>query len=1394
MPDESEDITIQAPKHGADTYTGGINADITPQESRAGRVKEVLAAEVAQLQAEASTEQRTQEEPGWAAIIGNNQYRAPGTPDLSFLSDLADTMGSRATGGFDIGASAAGEKIASVITWIGNERTKLNNAIAGRLSANVQRSAIVSQAPGTRGASGEEITPEAAAAAGEQVYQSSYQAEKEARQAETARKFGIPIEEASKVVVYMGDWEGGPTAKWMYTGAVSPPGVPVEGLPGNPYDVGSWSLKEEPLPDNPVASDIQELAGYLETINPKGKSDTYDVRAAAMNSGRRVATYRERIEKKLAGGKYPEEYKSSVENYLTGAEAYEASVFQWAGAPSKQNYWAMKMQERNPELPPSLTWAISRATFPEEGAPSSAATNIFQWATGERTTFGKNQAAPGGVDLATWAKEKGQASPEGGIRGDLLPASFSDFVKEAAAKTENPGLTETKMTGWANLYTNQAVGVMGETAGYKPAESPTPPSPAEAEAAGILGVETLPKAGPHERAPFDEYITAMPVRGAMKEIEWIKAGEAGWLNSVNSGIGWIPGESAPKEFLRQLSTLGVGAVAGTGMAVLATFPLAAGAGEYFIREPGEAFGNIVPGLGMQAEQTGAAFEENPALTTGEIVGPFLLPWAIKEASPITLGLTEIPTGGEARPTMWARLGIGERTVSIPWGREMAPTAEGPIGWTRKLGTTEIDLFPQEKPETSTYLYLMKKSPFTPPAEGGTVLAGIGRVRNAATGEATIRPFAGHPMELMEQSTINMRAGLEQEKAVPLTRGEHTLIRPFLEAHAAPEDLQFYNIIRDISRAREMDLGYQQESPLGSSEQVGLTEEERVGIAKVHEAGGKGHVQIGSRVMAEMVGTDAFRDVTASDYDYDATLGAMGKANRGIRQVLEESRGPSAAGPHEPMEVAPLPGRDAADAVIQTLSESGRDRGPEVHFQERAAPGHLRGETTKIIGFQDLAEKATVKGDTMWARTAAGGKARVGAPTYSLESHVGRVFGGEGSSAWTYEPGGKAELGLVMGKTKNIPDIWVESRYIARTAYEEPGRMAWDVAGIRSGRRLALAQSMEDFSSMVRTKYAAEEPESFGEIKRDVLHGVNRNTPGPGERATARVRSWTSAEMYPMDVASGLYEAGRTAGEYYGRGLPGEGGPLALPPAPRLTSEYPRAREEYPLPARPSGYQRTLGEYPRERGYPKSPEYPKAPEKGYPRERGYQRTLEGLYPREEGYPRIAEGTYPREPGYPRTPEAVYPREPTYPRTPETPYPREPGYPRTPETPYPRNPPPPRVPRTPPPPPPPGLPGKERQERHPRPLEVIGYGEVVHPIVTGKYFLGLEGRKPLPRVREWHPTRARGDMGRAPGLGANLARSRATAPYVQVRGKPRWTEGMTLGGKVYKRSFWKRPPRA
>jgi hypothetical protein len=1369
MPDESEDITIKAPEYAAETHTGGVPQDITPQSSRAGTVKEDLQAEIARIEAEQARERATQEEPGWQAIIGREGFKVATAPDLSFLSDLADTMGGRATGGFDIGASAAGEKIASVITWIGNERTRLNNAISGRMSANVQRSNVLSQSPGTRGAAGEQLTPEEAKAASDKAYQSTYEAERQLRQAETARKYGIPIEEAANVVVYMGDWEGGPTAKWMYTGATSPPGVPAEGLPGNPYDVGSWSLKEEPLPDNPVASDIQELAGYLETINPKGKSDTYDVRAAAMNSGRRVATYRERIEKKLAEGKYPEEYKTSVENYLTGAETYETSVFQWAGAPSKQNYWAMKMQEQNPELPPSLTWAISRAMFPEEGGPSTAATDIFQWATGKRTTFGKNQAAPGGVDLAAWAKENGQAPPEGGIRGDLLPASFPEFAKETG-KASGDILTENKILGWANQYTNKAVGVMGEAANFKRAESPTPPSPAEAEAAGILGVETLPKAGPHERASFDEYITAMPVRGAMKEIEWIKAGEAGWLNSVNSGIGWIPGESAPKEFLRQLSTLGVGAVAGTGMAVLATWPLAAGAGEYFLREPGEAFGNIVPGLGMQAEQTAAAFEENPALTTGEIVGPFLLPWAVKKVSPITIGFTDIPTGRET-PTVWSRLGIGAREFTPPWSRSFA-NVEGEVvsqGW----GTGDsVKFFEQTKPETSTYLYLMTKSPGSPASEGGTVIAGIGRGINAASGESRIRPFLGHPTDLMESSTVSIREGRVPEAGVsPWTRGETALMEPLKAARATPADLTVSRLPGLMDQAEAMRVQPRQAQPIGSIPHEAMTATEEAGIQRVLSEQGRGAVQPGSRVAAAWLGEENFpRDVRSSDIDVDLTRKASPQVFKGIREVMEASREPVGETAWEP-----LRGREAEAVVLSGTSRKGES---VMHLKEVGAPKEL---TSKIVGTGEIEGRPWISRGAVEMEST-GGPVRGVGPAGMAKSYYSRTFQ---SATWEYSPEGGLEFKPNLGETKNIPDLAAMSRYLARAAYEAPADLTVDVAGVRAGRRLALGAALEDFSTVFQEKYGSAGVEHVRPGYRDtLLAGVNRETPGPSitraiSEATGRP-SRTSGVVDTMGLYGGAAEAGRAVAGAYARGLPGEPEPaLMAPPYPRMGTKA----ETYPLPARPSGYQRT-GEYTRERGYPKSPEYPRAPE--YPQERGYQRTFESLYPREPGYPRTTERVYPREPTYPQEPEPLYPREPTYPRTPETPYPREPGYPRTPEAPYPRNPPPPRVPRTP---PPPILPGKERQERHPRPLSIVGYGEITHPIYEGAVFLGLKRASPLPKVREWHPTRAQGAV--TPQLAATLARSRATAPWVKVGGHPKFAH---LATPVFRRGFWRRGPKA
>ena len=90
----------------------------------------------------------------------------------------------------------------------------------------------------------------------------------------------------------------------------------------------------------------------------------------------------------------------------------------------------------------------------------------------------------------------------------------------------------------------------------------------------------------------------------------------------------------------------------------------------------------------------------------------------------------------------------------------------------------------------------------------------------------------------------------------------------------------------------------------------------------------------------------------------------------------------------------------------------------------------------------------------------------------------------------------------------------------------------------------------------------------------------------------------------------------------------------------------------------------------------------------------------------------------------------------------------------------------------------------------PGRLVGYGEVVHPIVTGRYFLGLEGRKALPPVRQWHLTRAEGRA--APGPAMAVARSRASSGMVKVGGHPKFTEAMTFG-KVYKRSFWKKLPR-
>jgi hypothetical protein len=101
----------------------------------------------------------------------------------------------------------------------------------------------------------------------------------------------------------------------------------------------------------------------------------------------------------------------------------------------------------------------------------------------------------------------------------------------------------------------------------------------------------------------------------------------------------------------------------------------------------------------------------------------------------------------------------------------------------------------------------------------------------------------------------------------------------------------------------------------------------------------------------------------------------------------------------------------------------------------------------------------------------------------------------------------------------------------------------------------------------------------------------------------------------------------------------------------------------------------------------------------------------------------------------------------------------------------------------------LPRPEVGGRRRRPWEIIGYGELVHPIVEGSVFLGLKKQGPLPPVREWHLSRVVGAA--PPSVERIVARSRAMAPMVHVHGKPRWTPGMTLG-MVFPRRFWKKGP--
>jgi len=404
---------------------GGVQASsINPADTATSgaRTKTILEQQIAELRAREGAEQteaaRLARDRYWQGRI--SQYAPRPAPSLEFL--VTPTMESReGVGGIDMGANVIGAGVAGVTDWLNIESQRLTSSAQERLQTMAAVNAVRSQQlydmrVEFAAAVGEGATPEeAGAAAGSPEsmaylateWSQQYAADLErARQEATtgqalqvARQFNVPVETAFKTVemhpeIQPYEYRYGPGAQGRASGA--------------------------PRPELTSGLDL-----YLKSISPEGKPAEFDPRLAAMKGGKRAADYLKVMRGEIAAhpGLYPEAYTAAALEYGQEAGGFESSIFRWAEAPHKINYWTGRLQETAPEMPVALAGIITGEKF-KTSTPTPAAESMF-----------------------TWAKEGGK---------DLLPASFTAFTREVAG--EEPGQTPLGSLGtWGISHTGNII-------------------------------------------------------------------------------------------------------------------------------------------------------------------------------------------------------------------------------------------------------------------------------------------------------------------------------------------------------------------------------------------------------------------------------------------------------------------------------------------------------------------------------------------------------------------------------------------------------------------------------------------------------------------------------------------------------------------------------------------------------------------------------------------------------------------------------------------------------------------------------------------------------------------------------------------------------------------------
>lgn len=313
-------------------------------------------------------------------------------------------------------------------------------------------------------------------------------------------------------------------------------------------------------------------------------------------------------------------------------------------------------------------------------------------------------------------------------------------------------------------------------------------------------------------------------------------------------------------------------------------------------------------------------------------------------------------------------------------------------------------------------------------------------------------YIGSPSKILKTKSFEIPTGYSAEfveGAKPMSPAIRSVLRPFVGETESIKGLSEYVGIGEELAKESEKLPYKQANPIGTIEQQAISQPSQVNLYTELSKLGTGAQQVGSRLMADVIGKEYFRDVTASDFDIDIAKSKMLSASKTFSNAIKE--GQESVGKPADKSLLPRDMQSQPDMLIAT-SEKGEPIGfggkpttTSTPFEKPTSSGFHIAEvgsnidkTIRIVGTQTKEETIGVK---VRPYESVGGTIYGGTPEYGYLSKLSRAFGeskgGKPAGVFSYsKETGKTELiAKKIPKSKDIIDIVAIQRYISKTAAE-----------------------------------------------------------------------------------------------------------------------------------------------------------------------------------------------------------------------------------------------------------------------------------------------------------------------------------------------------------------------